>query len=190
MTKRLVGGAVLAAILIAGAFFAKRHPATQPALPSETPHVMPEQPAASEAATPGVSHQNSGAPSLWVRPRPEVAARHYRRSGVAWVLRQLGASERFLDQLTGGDLVVALNQLNAQAQAGDPAAINVLGWIAHQDCRLGRTSEVLDQYEAWQTANAKSLAPVDADWFAATVHADVASRYRRSVDSSKSVRCS
>jgi hypothetical protein len=173
MTNRL-GGALLAAILIAGAFFAWRHPVTQLTLPSETLHVVPGQPAESEAATPNVSPQNAGAPSLWVRPRPEVAARHYRRSGMAWVLRQLGASERFLDQMTGGDLVVALNQLKAQAKAGDPAAINVLGWIAHQDCRLGRTSEVLDQYEAWQTANAKALAPVDADWFAAAVHADVA----------------
>jgi hypothetical protein len=116
MTKRL-GGALLAAILIAGAFFAWRHPVTQLTLPSETLHVVPGQPAESEAATPNVLPQNAGAPSLWVPPRPEVAAKHYRRSGMAWVLRQLGASERFLDQMTGSDLVVALNQLKAQAKA-------------------------------------------------------------------------
>jgi hypothetical protein len=139
LTKRLLGGALLAATIMAVAFFAWRHPASQPTLPSVTPHVAASQPATSQAAPPVVSHRNADAPSLWARPRPEVAARHYHRSGLAWILRQLGASERTLDQLTDGDLIPALNQLNAQARAGDPAAVNVLGWIALQDCRLGRT---------------------------------------------------
>jgi TPR repeat protein len=112
--------------------------------------------------------------SLWVRPSAEVAARNYRRQGFAWILRQLGASEEQLNRLTDQDLLAVFSELKRKAQSGDPAAINILGEIALQNCRLGRDDATLEAFAASQITEAQALPPKDAAWFTAAMHEDIA----------------
>ena len=90
------------------------------------------------------------------------------------ILRQLGASEQLLDRLVAGDAVAVLTELKAQAQRGDPTAINVLGEIADQQCHLGRADEVLDGYQASQLTNAQALPSTDREWFNTALRDDIA----------------
>lgn len=110
----------------------------------------------------------------WVRPSPQVAARHSRRRGFAWILRQLGASETLLDRLAGGDVVAVLTELKANAQSGDPTAIIVLGEIAHQQCYLGRADDALEGYKESQLTSAQALPSTDREWFGTAVRDDIA----------------
>jgi len=48
---------------------------------------------------------------LWGRPAPDVAARNSRRSGFAWILRQLGATEDQLNRLANLDIAGVLSEL-------------------------------------------------------------------------------
>jgi hypothetical protein len=66
-----------------------------------------------------------------------------------------------------------LTDLNAQAHAGDPAAINILGEIANQWC-LGRDNTTLSEYEASQLTDARALPANDREWFSAALRADIA----------------
>jgi len=112
--------------------------------------------------------------SLWVRPSAEVAARNYRRQGLAWILRQLGASEEQLSRLADQDLLAVFSELKQKAQSGDSASINILGEIALQNCRLGRDDDTLEAYAASQIADAQAFPPKDAAWFNAAVREDIA----------------
>jgi TPR repeat protein len=106
---------------------------------------------------------------LPARPSANTASRNARRSGFAWILRQLGASEELLDRLVDGDLAASLKQLNQLAAKGDPTAIDILGFIAYQKCYLGRSEEQIGGYEAMQLKSAGDLARADADWFTTVV---------------------
>jgi hypothetical protein len=106
------------------------------------------------------------------RPAPAIASRNDRRSGLAWILRQLGASEDLLDRMTDGDLVASINELKQRAANGDASAVNILGFIAYQKCHLGRNSEEMSGYEAGQLEQARSLSPIDMQWFIAVMKQD------------------
>jgi TPR repeat protein len=108
---------------------------------------------------------------LWVRPPAEVASRNHRRSGFAWILRQLGATESQLDRLTGGDAVGLVKELKEKAQAGDPTSILILGQLAFVNCRLGRS---LGAYKLRQITEAQALPAADRDWFTSTLNDDLA----------------
>lgn len=121
----------------------------------------------------GVRTQPAGLPALQAdarvrlapRPSANTASHNVRRSGLAWILRQLGASEKLLDRLADGDLVASLTELKQQAASGDATAINILGFIAYEKCYLARSEEQISGYEAAQLTSAKLLAPDDAAWF-------------------------
>jgi TPR repeat protein len=127
-----------------------------------------------DAAAAASSDRPAAVAGLWVRPPAEVTARHSRRSGFAWILRQLGADKQRLDRLVAGDAVAVLTELKAQAQRGDPTAINVLGEIADQQCHLGRPDEVLEGYQAAQLTNAQTLPSADREWFNTALREDIA----------------
>ena len=120
-----------------------------------------------------------GADSIWVRPSAEAASRNFRRAGFAWILRQLGASDRLLDRMADGDLEDAIKELKEQAAHGDASAINILGEIAYQRCYLGRDAATLDGYQASQLNQAGTLGAADAAWFGEALRSDVA--YDKSV---------
>src|SRR5271154_3087296 len=54
--------------------------------------------------------------SLWVRPTAAMVSRNHRKSGFAWILRQLGATEKQLDRLADGDVAGVITDLKAKAQ--------------------------------------------------------------------------
>jgi hypothetical protein len=108
---------------------------------------------------------------LFVRPPAEVASRNHRRSGFAWILRVLGATESQLDRLVGGDAATFVKELKEKAKAGDPTSINVLGQLAFLNCRLGRS---LSAYKLRQISEAQALSQADRDWFTSTLNDDLA----------------
>lgn len=112
--------------------------------------------------------------SLWARLPPEVAALHYRHTGFAWILKQLGANDELITRLVDGHLVEAITELKQRARAGNPTAINVLGEIAHQRCELGRDEATLTSYEARETNQSRTLPGPDAEWLVGALRADVA----------------
>ena len=120
-----------------------------------------------------VASRQNGRCGLAERPPPEFASRNYRRSGFAWILRQLGASEALLDQIARGDVASAVTALKERASNGDGAAINSLGEIAYQHCYLGRDDQTLEAYKAAQFAEAKALPPSDTAWFHAALGGDI-----------------
>jgi len=101
------------------------------------------------------------------RPSANAVSRNVRRSGFAWILRQLGATEDLLDRLADGDLANVVIELKERAAKGDATAINTLGFIAHQKCLLGRDEETIAGNEARQLSAARLLSPDDAAWFGA-----------------------
>jgi len=109
--------------------------------------------------------------SLWVRPSAEVASRNHRRSGFAWILRALGATESQLDRLIGGDAVALVKELKENAQGGDAPSIQMLGQLAFVNCRLGRS---LSAYKLRQLTEAHLLPADDRDWFTSTLNDDLA----------------
>jgi hypothetical protein len=106
--------------------------------------------------------------SLWSRPSPEVASRNRRRSGFAWTLRLLGATESQLNRLVGGDASTVVMDLKQKARAGDAAAIQILGELAIRNCRLGRSPGFLDTLSGRQIAEAQALPSADREWFSST----------------------
>jgi TPR repeat protein len=111
---------------------------------------------------------------LWTRPTAEVAARNYRKSEFAWILRQLGATELQLDRLADGDVAGLVTELKQKAQSGDADSINMLGEIALQNCRMDRDDETLAAYAASQIAEAQAFSAIDTAWFTAAMHEDTA----------------
>lgn len=142
--------------------------------------IRPDEPARLSATTSAVFAKPSAqqpvranaVSKLAHRPAPEIASRNDRRSGLAWILRQLGASEELLDRMTDGDLVASINELKRQAAKGDASAVNILGFIAYQKCYLGRNEEQVSSYEAGQLEQARSLSPNDMQWFTAVIKQD------------------
>jgi hypothetical protein len=177
MVERKLGiwiGVLVALMVLIVTWALLQHPANAPALVTINASAK-DQLSSAPSATPVTHASNAAKPSsLWVRPPATIAARHHRRGGFGWILKQLGANERLLDRLADEDVVAVLIELKALAAAGDPAAINILGQIAYRACYLGRNAEVLDGYEASQVAIAKELPPVDADWVDAALHEDIA----------------
>jgi hypothetical protein len=110
--------------------------------------------------------------SLWTRPSTEAASRNRRKSGFAWGLKQLGATEQQLDRLVGGELVGVVTELKQKAQSGDPHSIPVLGQLAAVNCRPNRGS--LTGFKSRQVAEAQALPLADRDWFTTTVNDDLA----------------
>lgn len=121
-----------------------------------------------------IAMQKPSASSLWVRPPPQVTAQRSEHAGLAWIMRQLGANDRLIDELAGPDIAGAIDELKHRAMTGDPTAINVLGEFAFQQCYLGRSPGVLNEFLDLSRANARRLAPADAAWFDAEMQADVA----------------
>jgi hypothetical protein len=127
--------------------------------------------------------------SLGERPPPLSSSRHYRRSGLAWILRPLGASDAELDGMTQGGLAGVVARLKERAVAGDSTAINVLGVFEYWHCYLARSEQTLDAYQASQITQSRTLAPAEGAWLLAALGADVefdkqvASVCRTSIDS-------
>jgi hypothetical protein len=177
MTKRQIGvGAVIAILIVVGIVVVSQHYSISsvPALVDSNTTAPKPKAVTAHAAVATVPAKSAAIGGLWVRPSAKVTARRYRRHGFAWILRQLGANEKLLDRFADEDLVGVLTELKAQAQAGDPAAVNILGEIAYRTCYLGRDAAVLNSYEASQVAIAKGLPPVDAEWVDAALREDIA----------------
>ena len=121
---------------------------------------------------PGAPSRPVAAPDLWTRPSAEVASRNRRKSGFAWVLIPLGATEQQLNRVVDGDLNGVVTELKQKAQAGDAASINILGQLALLNCRLGHGS--VTRFKTRQVTEAQALPLADRDWFTATVNDDVA----------------
>jgi hypothetical protein len=176
MTRRKIGiGVVFALLVVVGVLVQRRQPALSSAKVIVAPVIGMPTPIAAERIVPKPSTSISTPQSpTWSRPPAASASRSYRRSGLAWILRQLGASEKLLDRLVDGDLVAAITELKQRAQGGDPAAINILGELAYQRCYLGRDDKTLNEYEAFQLTNARALPPNDLAWFSTALRGDIA----------------
>jgi hypothetical protein len=111
---------------------------------------------------------------LWARPPAEVASRNHRKSGFAWILRQLGATELQLDRLADGDFAGLVTELKQKAQSGDADAINMLGEIALQNCDLARSNDTLRGFKQRQLLEAHALPALDSAWFTAILSDDIA----------------
>ncbi|HSZ09223.1 MAG TPA: hypothetical protein VK794_11865 [Steroidobacteraceae bacterium] len=111
---------------------------------------------------------------LWTRPSAEVASRNSRRSGFAWILGQLGATEDQLNRLADLDIAGVIRELKRKAQDGDPASINILGEIAYQNCYLGRDDPVVQGFVDSQIRDVQAVPAIDASWFSAVMQDDLA----------------
>ena len=119
-------------------------------------------------------------PTPWTRPPAALTAARSEQTGLAWIMRQLGASDRLIGELAGGDIAGAVQRLKRRAIMGDATAVNVLGEFAYQQCSLGRPPATLDRFASAERTEARRLPPLDAAWFDAAVNADVA--YDQRVD--------
>lgn len=112
--------------------------------------------------------------NLWGRPAPDVAARNSRRSGFAWILRQLGATEDQLNRLANLDIAGVISELKQKASAGDAASVNILGEIAYQNCRLGRDDATVKGYVDSQIRDVLAVPAIDSSWFSTVMRDDEA----------------
>jgi hypothetical protein len=110
-------------------------------------------------------------PRSW-RPPALDAARNSSRAGYAWILRQFGISDADLDRLAAGNYAAFFKDLTSKANAGDPNAINALGWLAW-GCATQRSEAQLNSYQQSQHQEARSLPSADADWFTTFLDADI-----------------
>jgi len=178
VTRRTIGVVVLlAVVVIAGVTIAtekERAPFPPQALAQNRAASASVRwiPATSRPSPPVIKAAASG--SIWARPTAAVTARHERRSGLAWILRQLGASDQLVNRLASRHVAEALTELKQRANAGDPKAINILGEFAFQQCYLGRSPAMLDEGLAMEVADARTLPPADAAWFDAVLREDIA----------------
>lgn len=186
MTHRGIGAFTVAILVLfaAGIVVWRSRTSPQPVFRESTTtsgyHPMVRQTAPVVAASDQTSVKPAkGVGSIWVRPSAQTASRNFRRAGFAWILRQLGASDRLLDRMTDGDIEGTIKELKQLAATGDAAAINILGEIAYQRCYLGQDNATLDRYEASQLSQAGTLGAVDAAWFDEALRSDVA--YEKSV---------
>jgi TPR repeat protein len=176
MTKRRIGiGTIFLLLVAVGLLVQRQEPALLSAKVVAAPVIEVPTPIVAERIVPKSSISISTPESLpWSRPPAASASRSYQRSGLAWILRQLGASEKLLDRLVDGDPVAAITELKQQAQGGDAAAINILGELAYQRCYLGRDDKTLSEYEASQLTNARALPAKDLAWFSTALRGDIA----------------
>jgi hypothetical protein len=114
------------------------------------------------------------ASDLWTRPSAEVASRNGHRSGFAWVLRQLGASEDQLNRLADLDIAGVIAELKQKAAAGDAASINILGEITYQNCHLGRDDATVHRFVDSQIRDVQAVPAIDVSWFSAVMRDDEA----------------
>jgi hypothetical protein len=110
-------------------------------------------------------------PRTW-RPAPIDADRNSKRSGYAWILRQMGMSEPDLDRLASNDFAALLKDLAKKADQGDQSAILSLGWLARR-CSLSRNEEQLNSYQQNQSQAARLLPSADSTWFTSFLNQDI-----------------
>jgi hypothetical protein len=170
MTRRRIGIAGIILLMIAIGIWA--------VLPKRNgPSALPAGGAVKNTPTHEVQIQKADAvtkpiaSTIWTRPSAEVASRNRRKSGFAWVLRQLGATEQQLNRLVDGDLNGVVAELKQKAQAGDATSINILGQLALLNCRLGHGGAT--RYRTHQLTDAQVLPVADKDWFTSTVNDDI-----------------
>jgi TPR repeat protein len=178
MTKARIGTGVLILAIFAMAVLVlvRRRPPSPASSVHPTASVMSSDRESRAALRPAEAAPSipAMADGIWVRPAPEVAALHARRAGFSWILKQLGASDELVTRLIDGHLAAAITELKKEASTGDPAATNILGEIAHQQCRLGRDEETLTGFEVSEIKRAQALPPADAEWLSNALHADTA----------------
>jgi len=172
MTRRRIGiGGLILLMLAIGVWVAlPKHSSSSGAAAGRPVSTIPEHKTRAQLArAPTKPAEVSG---LWTRPSAEAASRNRRKSGFAWILIPLGASEQQLDRLVGGDLVGVVTELKQKAQTGDPVSIRVLGQLAVLNCRLSRGR--LTGFKSRQIAEAQAFSQPDREWFTATVNDDIA----------------
>ncbi len=119
-------------------------------------------------------------PRNW-RPPALEAARNSSRAGYAWILRQFGISDADLDRLAAGNYAAFFKDLTSKANAGDPNAINALGWLAW-GCATQRSEAQLNSYQQSQHQEARSLPSSDADLFTTFLDADIRNYKQHLID--------
>jgi hypothetical protein len=115
------------------------------------------------------------------RPDPVDAYRNSKRSGYAWILRQMGMSEADLDRLVSNDFAPLLKDLAKKADQGDQSAVLSLGWLARR-CALLRNEEQLNSYQQIQSQDARLLPSADSAWFTGLLNQDIATDRNRIAD--------
>lgn len=167
MNRRRLGllALALAASMVSLLLMFRPGRSTSPVVPHTEPRdlTLSQGPAKLLLKTSGPAPRSFG--PLPPRALPPIVGRNEGRSGLAWVLRQLGADDALLDRFVDGDLVAVLSDLKRRALAGDASAINILGFVAYQKCHLSRSAEGLREWEAYEARQAASLPAADAAWF-------------------------
>lgn len=173
--RLIVGIGILGALLVMIAFWSVLRPLSQPPTPTSTITSAKSQTFSAPIPKPtaAATTQSKGA-TLWIRPSPEATSRNRRRSGFAWVMRQLGMTESQLNRLTDGDASGLVNELKGKAKTGDPTFINILGQLATINCRATRGMLMGFKKRQNTEAQASTLSQTDQDWFTSTANDDLA----------------
>lgn len=171
--RRIRIGGLIVLMLAIGIWAVLPKHGSSPALKANAPattnagHELQSQPVMAPARPAKTS-------DLWTRPSAEAASRNARRSGFAWILRQLGATEDQLNRLADLDIAGVIAELKHKALAGDAASINILGEIAYQNCHLGRDDPTVKGFVDSQIRDVQSVPAIDASWFSAVMRNDQA----------------
>jgi len=176
MTKRQIGigGLILSMIAIGIWAVLPKHSGSSGRAATEPVRTIPVHQAKAQLANGSIKPVEVASLDLWTRPSADVASRHYRRHGFAWILRQLGATEDQLNRLADLDIAGVLTDLDRKAQAGDAASVNILGEIVLQNCRLGRDQATVQGFVATQIRDAQAAPGIDISWFSAVMQDDEA----------------
>jgi hypothetical protein len=176
MTKRQIGigGLILSMIAIGIWAVLPKHSGSSGRAATEPVRTIPVHQAKAQLANGSIKPVEVASLDLWTRPSPDVASRHYRRHGFAWILRQLGATEDQLNRLADLDIAGVLTDLDRKAQAGDASSIDILGEIVLQNCRLGRDQATVQNFVATQIRDAQGAPGIDSSWFSAVMRDDEA----------------
>ena len=174
--RLIVGIGILgAALLVMIAFWSVLRPLSQPPTPTSTITSAKSQTSSAPIPKPtaAATTQSKGA-TLWVRPSAEATSRNRRRSGYAWLMRQVGMTESQLDRWIDGDASGLVNELKDKTRAADPTSINILGQLALLNCRAGRGRLIDFKSRQITEAQTSSLTQTDKDWFTSTANDDIA----------------
>jgi hypothetical protein len=164
-------GLVLAVVVIFFARSVHRQSAATPAVLENAGKAAHSPGLTSHPADPNSGPALDLQPRTW-RPNPVDAYRNSARSGYAWILRQMGMSERDLDRLASGGFAALLQDLAKDADRGDQSAILSLGWLARR-CYLSRNEEQLNSYQQSQSQGARLLPPADSAWLTSFLNQDI-----------------